>query len=354
MLFPQRLDFSDSVTGLALGASQPFKITREFHIDHIIVHLAFTVGTVMATANADSLQAILKRVVLTVADGARTRNVVDMTGPGLLEYYRQINGQLDPITNSAVMTNTTGAKNLYYPIPFMLPNLTDPYCSMLALPAPRYTSDPNLTLTIASQADMDTNGTPTFALTGTITARLIIIRRSVLVSGWPSFDTELAEATQAYGTSASNQSYELQSPGSYTGILFRCYTSATAKGDVSTASGEFKLQLLGTNIRRWRLTDLDVINGYSYNPVNVVVGTAPNFAGSYFLDFLADKNGDSQSELGSVLDANLPVTTGARLRLIQDIAGGTNVQIKYVTHRIFGQLDNLKSLNKLGGKQRSA
>lgn len=347
MLFPQRLDFTDSKATAALGSSYTFDITREFHIDTIIIHLSLNVGTVAATMNADSLQNVLKRVTMTVADGARTRNVVDMSGPALLEYWAHVNGQLDFTTATAVNTNTTGIKNLYYPIPFVLPNVDDPFGSVLLLPAPRFTSNPQLQLTFASVTDIDVNVTPTFVVSGNIVARCIVIRRSVLVRDWLTYDAELLESTVAYTTSASNQGYELQSPGSYTGILLRCYLSSAAHGDISIANGEFKLQLLGTNLRRFRLTDEEVINYYSKIPN---VGAVSIFPGSYFMDFLSDKMGNSAGEFGSVLDANLPVTTGARLRLLQDINGAAGVQVKYVTHRIFGVLDKLKMLSRLGSK----
>jgi hypothetical protein len=362
MLFPLRLDFSDSKTGAALAGAYTFDMTREFHIAQIFLEVSFTVATAAATINADGLLGLVKRVVLTVADGARTRNVIDCSAAGLVEFYHNINGMLDKDTLSALgvaasgtAPNTTGAKILHIPIWFCPPNLDDPVNSMLLLPAPRFTSNPQLSVTFGSQTDVDVNATPTFALTGTITARLVIQRRSVLVKSWPTFDAELQEITVPYPNSGK-QAYELQSPGSYTGILLRAYTSSSVRGDVMTAGGEFNLQLLGTQIRRFRLTDLEFINYYSKSP-QFAIGAAGSVVGvslgAYFMDFISDSNGQAGGELGSVLDANLPVTTGARLRLVQDITGGATVQIKYVAHRIFGILDNLKMLTKLGAKPKS-
>lgn len=352
MLFPLRQDFSDTQSSLALGSSITFDITREFHIDHMFLQVSVTPSAAMATANPDSLQAIVKRVVLTVADGARTRNVIDMSGPALLEYYQNINGQLDYVTNTNIQTNpSSGAKVLYYPIPFALPNLDDPVASMLLLPTPRFNANPQLRVDIASQADMDVNATPTFAVSA-LSMRLIILRRAVLLKSWPTYDCELLETQQAYASSG-RFAYELQSPGSYTGILLRCYTSTTARGNVMTANGNFALELLGTQIRRFALLDNEMLNYLSKTPSAPATGLTAVFAGSYFMDFLSDKNGAQAGEMGSVLDANLPVTTGARLRLNQDITGGAGVQIKYVSHRIYGVLDNLKMLSRLGGKVKS-
>lgn len=347
MLFPLRLDYTESKT-FTLGSSVSFELTREFHIEEILVKVAFTCSGVMATDNADGVQNILKRASLTVADGARTRNVVDCSGPGLLEYYNQVNGQLDYTTQNTVGTDTAAAKELTYPIPFGLPNLDDPGHSYLLLPTPRFNSNPVLRLDFSSQAEMDGHATPTFAITGG-TVTLIIKRRSVLSKSWPTYDCELLESTLAIPTTG-RISYELQSPGSYTGILMRTYTAAATRGDITSSGGQWILELLGTNNRRWTPAHLQTLNTYSKHPL---IGTTGVLGYNYFLDFLSDMNGAQATEFGSVLDANLAVTTGARNRITFDATGGTGVQCKFVTHRIYGVLDNLKMLTRVGKKSKS-
>lgn len=338
MLFPKRQDFTPTQSSLALGQTVRFELTREFHIEAIYLVVNATVSAVMATDNADSIQNLVNRVQVQVSDGARTRNVIDASGPALLELAVQWQGGLDRNTASHIGTDATGAKTMIYPIWFAHPQLADPIGSTLLLPAPRFNSNPVINVTFSTQAQMDTNATATFAVSA-LTAYCIIVRRQVNRPNFPTFDTELAELDVSYSTTGNAQLYELQIPGSYTGILFRDYTSATARGSIQVSAGENRLQLLGTVLRRFRMEDLQYENDTS---VNIYPATFNNFSGSYYLDFLTDKVGEVAGDLGSVLDANILQASGSRVQLLQDITGGTNVKRKYVTHRVFGNLKDLK------------
>jgi len=339
MIFPKRQDFTSTQTGLALGQTIRFELTREFHIEAVFLYVVATPSAAMATANADNLQAIVNRVQVQVSDGAQNRNVVDCSGPALLELALQWQGGLDRNTAANVGTNpSSGAKTLIYPIWFAHPQLADPVGSVLLLPAPRFNSNPVVSVTFATQAQMDTNATPTFAVSA-LTAKLIIIRRQVNRPKFPIFNTELAELSVTYATTGNAQLYELQIPGSYTGILLRDFTSLTARATIQTAGGENRLQLLGTVIRRFDTNDLTAENDLS---LRLYPATWNQISGSFYMDFLSDKVGEVSGDLGSVLDANILQASGSRLQLLQDITGGTNVVRKYVTHRIFGNLKDLK------------
>lgn len=339
MLFSKRQDFTPTQSSLSLGQQVRWEITREFHIESISLVVSVTPSAAMATANADNIQNIVNRVQVQVSDGARTRNVVDCSGAGLLEYALQIQGGLDRTTAANIGTNpSSGAKILVYPIWFAHPQISDPVGSVLLLPAPRFNSNPSVIVTFSSQAQMDTNATPTFAVSA-LSAYLIIVRRQVNRPKFPVFDTELAEVEVSYSTTGNAQLYELQIPGSYTGILFRDYTSATARASIQVSGGENRLQLIGTNIRRFRMEDLQYENDQS---VNLYPATWNNISGSFYLDFLTDKVGEASGDLGSVLDANILAASGSRVQLLQDITGGSNVKRKYLTHRIFGNLKDLK------------
>lgn len=347
MIFQKRQDFLPSSSGNALGSSVRFELTREFHIEALYIRLTFTPTAVMATDNADGIYNILKRVTLKVSDGARTRSVVDATGRGLVEYARQILGGLDGGYDYNVGADGTSAQTLVYPIFFAHPQIADPIGSAFLLPAPRYNNNPELLLQFASQADMDTNGTPTFAVAAGITAQVIVVRREVNDPSFMTYDTELSEISYPFAASGTNQLTELQVPGSYTGMLLRGFTSTSALGDVSTAGGEFKLQALGNVLRRFQLQHIIEENEFSkFRPFRTSAASAGTLTyqttGIYFLDFLTDRVGESVSELGSVLDTNYLMATGARLQLIGDIAGGTGVKINILAHRIFGVLDRLK------------
>lgn len=339
MLFQKRQDFSTTKTGIALGDTITFEITREFHVESIDLVVVVTPSAAMATANADNLQNIVKRVQLSISDGARTRNVIDVTGAGLMEYALQTIGGLDRNTAANVGTNpSSGAKTLVYPIMCAHPQLDDPVGSTFLLPFPRYNSNPVLSVTFATQGQMDTNATPTFAVSA-LTCYLIIRRRQVNRANWPTLDWELAEVSASYPNTGNSQLYELQIPGSYTGILLRDYQGLSTRASIETSGGENKLQLLGTVLRRFKVADLQYENDRS---VRLYPATWNNIAASYYLDFLSDKTGESSPDLGSVLDANILAASGARLQLLQDITGGTNYSRSYLTHRVFGNLTALK------------
>lgn len=347
MLFQKRQDFVATRTGLVLGQTFTQELTREFHIEAVYIRLTAVCSANIATGTADGLQGLLKNVTVQVSDGSRTRNVVQTSGRALLELAREYVGTLDRDTEqSKDVTSTSGnTYTITYPIFFAHPQVSDPIGSLMLLPAPRFNSNPVITCTIASQADIDGSGTATFALTS-LKADMVVVRRQVTIKGFPSIDTELVETTVAYGTSAANQTYDLQVPGYYTGILLRCYTSATARGDVSTAGGEFKLSLLGNVIRRFRLVDIQYENDYTQYPSVITTGVGSPYAGAYYLDFITDRVGQDANELGSLLNTNPLAGIGAKLQLIQDIAGGTNVQIKYLSSRIFGDLSQLQMAQK--------
>lgn len=339
MLFQRRSDFSPVQSALALGQTIQFNITREFHVEAIYLRVDFTPSAAMATANADNIQALVNRIQLQISDGARTRNVVDVTGSGLLEYAIQTNDSLDRNTAALFGTNpSSGGKSIYYPIYCAHPQLDDPVGSVFLLPFPRYNSNPVLTVRFATQAQMDTNATPTFAVSA-LAASLVIQRRQVNRLNWPTLDWELAEIAQPFPNTGNAQLYELQIPGSYTGILMRDYQGLSTRASIETAGGENKLQLLGTVIRRFRMQDVQAENDYR---VRLYPATWNNTGASAFLDFISDKNGESAPDLGSVLDANILAASGARLQLLQDVTGGANFSRSFLTHRVFGNLSSLK------------
>jgi hypothetical protein len=339
MLFQKRQDMSAIQSGLALGQTITFPITREFHVEALWLKIVATPSAAQATANADALQAIVNKVQLSISDGARTRNVVDCSGPALLEYAYNVNGGWDAQTHTNFGTNpASGAKTLYYPIFCAHPQLDDPVGSTLLLPFPRYNSNPVLTVQFATQVQMDTNATPTFAVSA-LTAQLIVMRRQVNRTNWPTLDWELAELSAAYPNTGNSQLYELQIPGSYTGILLRDYQGLATRASIETAGGENKLQLLGTVLRRFAVADVLAENQAS---ARLSAATWNNPAAYAYLDFISDKTGESSPDLGSVLDANILAASGARLQLLQDITGGSNYRRSYVTHRVFGNLTALK------------
>lgn len=336
MIFAKKQDYVPDAAGLALGAVRAQELTREQPIESIFIRLSFTSTGAIATPTADGLLGLLRRVRLTVSDGARTRIPVDVSGRALIENAALLTGFMTRGTAAAKDAVAAAAYEIVYPIFFGLPNLADPVRSTLLLPAPRFNQNPVLELTLANQAEVDGDAAPTFAIAAGVTVSITVNRRVVNRLDWPFYDTELAETEVAYAATG-RQRYELQIPGSYSLVALRTYTSAAARGNVITAGGEISLEMLNTLVRRFRPQDVAAENDLSVNAV------APlGFAGLFALDFCTDSMGDA-SELGSLFDVNIGAGSGSRAALIQDITGGAGVMIRYLTHRIFGDLAALKS-----------
>ena len=329
MLFPKRQDYIIAGSAVALGTTLNVELSREFPIEKIVIQVTGTASVAMTTPLADGLQNILNRATLTVSDGAQQRTVVDVSGPGLLEYAAQIHG-LDRQTKSYINTNAAAAFEFNYPIFFCLPNTTDPIYSALLLPVNRFNQNPKLQIKISSLTEMCASG---FTVPAGVTVRVRVYRRQVLQVNWPVWNADLIELTKTYSAAGVNQDFELPIPGAYTGILLRGYTSTTARGDITAASGEWKLQLLGTTLRRFNLTDLQYENDCS---IASQAEADDKFTASYFMDFLTDSAGPDASDFGSLFDTAGLQTTGAKPMLTGDIGGAYT--LKAVIHRVYGNI----------------
>jgi hypothetical protein len=85
-----------------------------------------------------------------------------------------------------------------------------------------------------------------------------------------------------------------------------------------------------------------MLNMMSYQDVNNVALTQSGNAVQY-LDFLNDRCGQAVGELGSTIDTNILAASGVRLQMLQDITtGGSTSKINYVSHRIYGDISQLK------------
>jgi hypothetical protein len=357
MIFAKRQNYLAQKTGVTLGSTQTFDIPRDFHIDNMFLKVRYTSSASIATATTDGFLGLVKNIQLVINDGARTRTVVNSSGRGLIELGMHLTGNLDRNTWACkdVTATSTSAFSQFIPIYFCPPNLSDPVSQAFLLPAPRLQTNPQLVVTMASQADLDSNATPTAAASA-ITLDLIVNRREVTVPGFRTIDTDLVENTLSWPGTASNQIYQLPVPGSYLGLLMRNYTdvtSATGRGVMYSAGGFGSLQVVGTVMRRWQNDLIEVENDLSENSPVIGGGTGAGtpFIGSYYLDFISDRVGQDASELGSVLDTNFLAGIGAKLDLYQDITGGANVQQKLLLWKAYGDLSGLKARFRAGAKK---
>jgi hypothetical protein len=422
MYFQQRPDYlTAAANGIAAGSPQQtvrFQIQRTFPIEAILIRLSFSQTTDIASIWADGLQNILKNINLTISDGVRTRTVVDVPGPALLELGLQTRGAVPSETaqwlgnivtnvplgsvaasptnvfkvgygsqpNGAAATGATGialprSVALSYMMDCCPPELMDPLASAFLLPVTRYPSDPILTLTLGGQGDVDAAAAPTFT-TGPIGIEVHIIRRFVNVTNFAFIDWDLTTQTQNFqGGIQNNFRIELPTPGSYFGTLYRgfcnsnvanfptvrAFPSQVIASNGNTGNPEMRIESLGVNFRRFTLPALTAQNdlsrggttfypfgGFFFTAALPAAATVPQsvayFAASAYNDFLSDRVTDS-TELGSVLDANIPVASGAQVNLfgnygssVASALGSLPSSLQMIHWRAYGNLNRLKGV----------
>lgn len=335
MLFKKRTDYLPKITN-AYGTTLRAEITREFPIESIRIRVQATYSATAATyAAGKNAYDIFSRIQLNVSDGARTRNVIDVTGRGLSEYARQIQGTIGAVyLNRARATAAATTVQYVFPLNFALPQISDPVSSALLLPTTRFNSNPVLSLTTCAAA------TSIWATNApTIDGIWIQInRRDVDDPKWEYWDTELSE--QEYALAATGvQSLELPIPGAYTGMLLGCRQSDNTFENLK-ANEENRLQYLGNVVRRFTAEDVR-----SENEESIVDAVGTMDAGWHYLDFLTDRVGESVEEVGSVLETNFLMATGARLNLLVNNNTASN-KLSVLSHRIYGDIQRLKAVRK--------
>ena len=401
MLLPIRLNSVNSSelqpgTTALLGTTRKVNLPRVWGLEEILVFVSFTTDSTAPTAGTspDKWLNLLKRVNLSINDGIQPRTVVDFTGPGLLEYAVSAGLNLDAATlavcNAAPLASTT--YRICYRIPLVHPMVGEPLRTRMLLPIHNHPQDPILTLEFATAAEVYAANAPTL-----VTSEVVLVQREINPlhpynakvmneGGFIPFD--LMETPFTIGTGVSGeQRFSIPTPGAYANLLCRQYlggsTVTRAVLDATTTIGsetKWRLETGGTVIREWRWKYLQAINefskpltglGQAYSSIftgasnggsatvttvyqannprpgsyTLASGTAFMPAATAMLDFLTDGL-DSATELGSLLDCNVPFNQGLKMELIGSVASvATNASTLYIGgHRYYGDLSRWKAI----------
>jgi hypothetical protein len=371
MLFEKKTDylFPKETNAFGYGSTGTFEISRELPIENIYLRMTANWSTVTTpTYTADGILNLPRRLVLNGPDGARNRNVIDVSAAGLIELSKHWTGYIDPNTAAFINSNrsagtysptvSAAADNTFVvPVHFGMPNIEDPLGSAFLLPVDRYNANPLLQVQFGASSDLISAGTLTL---GTVTngsvagaaMSLVVNRRIINRLNWPIVDAEIGELRQDYAATGANQAFQLPITGYYTALLLRAFRTAAIKGDPSyatlaqyvlaNANNPWTLELSGNVIRRFRLCDIEFENDLSESTGG---GQGDILSGSYLLDFLQDKvggdTGDPGVALGSLLNANIPLNSGAQLALKQNIQVA-NTSMRYLYHRFYANLKDLQ------------
>lgn len=350
MLFPPQIDVLPAQTA-TLGNTFRFPIPRNFALEGVMVLVNVTVGTVAATIAPEGVFSLVKRMRLTVNDGGSSRDVLNADGLSIVQRHLQYNGNLDTATLSAYSNafGSTGAKIIR--VPHFIPPLSidDPARSAFLLNLPRFNADPILEIQTGTQADIDTNVSPTF-VASSITLTVVSFKRFVRTDNWTFIDCDFITAPTPFVTNAPAQRYNIPVPGYHFAIGARPYSSATALGDFTQAGGFVTLSALNSFDRRFTPLELQALNQYSQgSDVSTTTnGTQRGIVASlYWWDYLTDLTGAGAITLDGLLDSNPYASIGTGPQVVWDLNGAAGKQIVFLHDRCYGNIEKWKLLPRL-------
>jgi hypothetical protein len=357
MLFPLRQQILAPVLGVALGGAAVFNITRDFFLDSLIVEVTGVITGSAATAGPDGMLGLVRNLNLSISDGSSNRNQTNVSGVSAVQKGFLATGSIDQGTlNTQLIGMGANATQfiLRYPLFFKHPQLSDPVGSAFMLPLPRYNANPTLSVQLATQAQLDQNASPTFAIAAGVNVRVILNKRQVDNIQFPTMETEFIDTNVGYASGGAGTLYELQVPGSYFLFGIRGYLGAvgsSAWADPTTNAGTINagnviLQLLGNTLRTSRFSDMAYLNQLATQDNWSAVATRNQqfglFVGLAAYNFLHDGFGLEVGEVGSSLNSNVLAGSGSRVQLLIDLTGGVNASNTYFWDRVFGDLSPLQ------------
>lgn len=356
-LFQQLVEQLPEQSGIVLGQVVRFILPRDFALEGFILVARPTVSGVAATIAPEGAYALFKRVRLTANDGGQNRDLVNADGLSIVQRHLEYNSNLDTASLLTVSNAYSSATQKVIRVPHFFPpgEIEDPARSLFLANSPRFNNDPVLEITVGAQADVDTNVSPTFAISA-LTMRVILFKRYVTSDSWQFLKTDFITAVQAYTNNQANQRYQIPIPGWHFAIGMRPYSSATVLGDISQVDGVFKIQALNVVERVIQTIDLvacDQISQPSDVTAAGVNGAQRALVGTcQWFDYLTDLTGASVTNLDTLLNSNPYVALGNGPAVFGDINGGAGKQIIFMHDRCYGDTSPALLLPRLVGPQK--
>jgi len=352
-LFRQLVDTLPSQTG-ALGATLRFSIPRDFPHEAIVIKLNVIVATTAATLAAERASGLLNRVRLYANDGGTQRSIIDCDGLAIHERAAQYGQSLDAQTAVAIGGTLAAATyNISFPFYFAPAIIGTPTADIFLQNLPRFNNDPTLEIVLATQAQIDPNATPTFALTGSITVTIIRFLRQVTVKNWKFLNTEFLQQEQPFAATVTESRYQFPLPGFHVACLMRPYSSTSA---LSSAIVTGNVQLNVLNAKQWALP-FDDISRINYRSANAPAGIAAAdlLAQSLLLvnraciDFLSTTHEYGINNLDTALNTNPFTQLGTGPVFLLNVTGDSDNKIVFWHERFFGDISGALLLPKLLG-----
>jgi hypothetical protein len=342
-LFRQITDTLPSQS-ISLGQTVRFVLPRDFPREAIMIKLTPIVSVTAATLNAERAFGLIRRVRLTANDGGQQRILIDCDGMAIQERAQQYGMLMDSQTAVAFGGTLAAATyNITFPFFFGPPNLGTPTRDMFLQNFPRFNNDPVLEITMATQAEMDSNATPTFAITSA-TVTVMELKREVAIPNWRFLNTEFIQQEVPFASTVTDYRYQLPVPGYHTMTLMRPYSSVAALSS-AIVTGNVRFEVLNVSQLNMPFDDMTRINQRSiYN--GIAPAAADLLAASLLavnracIDWISTTQEDGIINLDTLLDTNpfSQLGTGPVLKL--NVTGDSDNKIVFLHERIFGDISS--------------
>lgn len=352
MLYPcitDQLTVIPSGTISSFAASQTFsaRIKQEKRrLEALLISVTQTAhGASQPSAMVgDGAIGLIKAIRLRVNDVLGSRNLIEVSGPGLLSFNRNNFGTIDRYSWQCYHGYYVAAQNLatvmnFY-VPIRHPLIAEPYGNLLSLPLSSnfLKDDPILEIETNPLASVyTTTGTPT----GTI--QVFSVLREV-PDTVPYIPSELRTDTLNAGTSAVKQTYEFSSVGFLTQFLVQGYSAQTYAPSVTRISplssgGLLSVEYGRNAIRKFNDNAIYALNDLSQEQWLASANdnmTIRALTGEYFIDFLTDHpTADAFSPM-SLVNLNTEALNGDKCRLVIDTMVA-NSQARITYHKLLAR-----------------
>lgn len=322
-----KMDLRTGANPFTLGGTTAIQLNRDSLLEGIRIIITGTIATAAATASIEGLPALLQSITLRgSSSGTNYQPINSLSGPDLYELHQFRRGAV-PVADGAL--GSTGFFRIEIPITFRQWWFqgTDSYRT--CLPAFQM-SDLTLTMVAATQAQVDTNGTPTFALTS---ASIYVIQEESYRESVPKdfenpaiYLQELFEVTQWDVQLVTNPNFifEIPAGGLYSYLLLRSFSAANVK-QADSGSAPF------TNGSTQQITLYDLakrvkkdcsfmdLRGSNINDVvdTPIVGNAC-FVYGHEQNQLFDTTTLNKTTANVNMNANITTATGSKVRIVRN------------------------------------
>lgn len=323
------------------GQQLAFQCIQDSVVSELIIGVEGVIGTAAATAAIEGLPSIISKVSVggTLTGYQPLTPINNMSGPMLAESAQFIRSN---VSYSFGSLGSTGAFGVYIPCTFLHPRLPGQWRYMSCLPA-KWMGNLTLNVTVATQAQMDTNSSPLLAFTS---LSVVIQQNEYKVASIPGSLSPLVPAGQVPSGSfqfvpttlnyvqqlnpqAGQQQQQLFPNGTYLLMLIRSFnstTSATRTPTVRQSDGvagpiDTSITSIGLNLQDVNQSPKEAVDWYTMRFENLNNITDSLVAGNAAFQFNRGLSDIFQPLIGPnqvplLYPVNLTSTTNPRIDFV--------------------------------------